>query len=141
MYRPSGALVTPTVNAQGYLTVSANTDGVRHWYLVHRLVASAYCDGYAPDLQVNHKNGVKTANYASNLEWVKPQENMRHAVATGLHVALVGEQHPTAKLTASDVVAIRAASTCSTIELAKQYNVTSETIRNIRARKSWRSID
>lgn len=51
---------------------------------VHRLVASAYCAGYAPHLTVNHRDGNKLNNHYSNLEWVTREENMRHANTTGL---------------------------------------------------------
>jgi hypothetical protein len=47
--------------------------------LVHRLVAQAFCDGYAEGLQVNHKNGIRTDNRFENLEWVTASENMQHS--------------------------------------------------------------
>ena len=57
----------------------------RRMLAVHRIVASTFVDNPDGKPIVNHKNGVKTDNRASNLEWVSPRENQLHAVATGLH--------------------------------------------------------
>lgn len=61
---------------------------------VHRLVMETFCPTDNDQLQVNHIDGDKTNNKLSNLEWVTPRQNMRHAVRTGLHKALKGEDHP-----------------------------------------------
>lgn len=51
--------------------------------LVHRLVAGAWCDGYAEGLQVNHINGVPCDNRPANLEWVTHADNRRHCPPRG----------------------------------------------------------
>ncbi len=55
-------------------------------YHVHRLIANAFIPNPDPKTkdQVNHKDGVKTNNHYKNLEWVSCQENVQHAIATGL---------------------------------------------------------
>lgn len=55
---------------------------------VGALVARAWCPGYAPGMQVNHKDGNTLNNKASNLEWVTGAENNAHAIRAGLIPAL-----------------------------------------------------
>lgn len=53
---------------------------------LHRLVAFAFCENPKPEQykEVNHIDGDKTNNKATNLEWVDRKLNMIHASATGL---------------------------------------------------------
>ena len=53
---------------------------------VHRLVAMAFCqEGRTQDkIYVNHIDGDTFNNVYTNLEWVTPSENIRHAVKNGL---------------------------------------------------------
>lgn len=51
-------------------------------HMVHRLVATAFVEGHADGLVVNHKNGDRQDNRAENLEWVTHGENHRHSYQT-----------------------------------------------------------
>ncbi len=54
-------------NNMGYRRVILYTP-VKKRFFVHRLVAYHFCRGYREDLVVNHKDGNKLNNKASNLE-------------------------------------------------------------------------
>ena len=54
-------------------------------YPLHRLVAKLWHpDTYSEELVVNHKDGNKQNNFASNLEWVTQKENIVHSIENGL---------------------------------------------------------
>ena len=76
----TGNFLTPFDNGKGYKKVILNINGKRKSKYVHRLVAETYirkprkryCD------QVNHKDGNKSNNHYTNLEWVTNGENQKH---------------------------------------------------------------
>lgn len=74
-----GKKLKGSLSKNGYLTAHLMIDGKRREISVHILVARAFCDGYKEGLYVNHKNGNKQDNRASNLEFVTPSENTLHA--------------------------------------------------------------
>lgn len=54
-----------------YITVK------QHSYLIHRLVAKAFIDGYSEDLQVHHVNKNRADNHVSNLRVMTMLEHQR----------------------------------------------------------------
>ena len=69
---------------------------------VHRIVAEVFVPNPYGYSEVNHKDGNKKNNCATNLEWVTHKRNIEHAIKTGL----IGD---CAKKATADVVrAIRA---------------------------------
>ena len=68
----------------GYRDIELNVNGKASYKRMHRLVAEAFIPNPLNKPAVNHIDGNKLNNNASNLEWVTNSENMQHAVDTGL---------------------------------------------------------
>lgn len=68
----------------GYQRVKLCLYGEAKDRLVHTLVAEAFLGKRQDGMQVNHRNGIKSDNHHSNLEWVTASENIRHAYRNGL---------------------------------------------------------
>lgn len=86
-------VLKPQNNRNGYLGLVT-----KQGYLYpHKQVALAFCPGWKEGMQVNHKDGNKHNNRATNLEWVTASENTRHSqYVLGKQVKPVGlfdEQH------------------------------------------------
>ncbi len=94
-----GIFLTPFISSStGYFQVLFS-DKKKH--SVHRLVAHAFCEGYVDGRVVNHKNGIRTDNRASNLEWVTQAQNNQHAYSVlgrnGSGTGKFGADHQTSK--------------------------------------------
>lgn len=80
----SGKELKP-MNMRGYLRVKLYRNAQPKMYSIHRLVASAFIPNDQGKEQVNHKDGNKSNNNVSNLEWVTQSENQIHAYINGLN--------------------------------------------------------
>lgn len=72
------------LTGRGYLYVQIWHSGKTHGYRVHRLVAQHFIPNPNGYNEVNHIDGNKLNNAASNLEWCDHSANVRHSFATGL---------------------------------------------------------
>lgn len=70
--------------SKGYKTVDLYENGKRSTKKLHRLVAEEFVPNPESKPQVNHIDGNKLNNDASNLEWVTAKENVHHQWKTGL---------------------------------------------------------
>ena len=82
------------LNSTGYLTVSLCKNNKVKTFKVHRIIADAFISNPEAKPQVNHINGVKTDNRASNLEWCTSKENANHAINTGLNKIDMNNRRP-----------------------------------------------
>lgn len=70
-----------SLNYRGYCMVNFMINGKRKGFGIHTLVAKQFItNNDIEKTQVNHKDGDKTNNHVENLEWVTPQENVKHAI-------------------------------------------------------------
>ena len=77
----TGRELNPYRNRSGYLGVKA--DG--KFLALHRAIALAWLGDPGDMTDVNHIDGDKDNNDPSNLEWCTRSQNIRHALAHGLH--------------------------------------------------------
>lgn len=82
---PSGMIMSIVNNKGGYLSIVLCAKGrPMQSEKIHRLVAKAFLLNPENKPQVNHKDGDKQNNRASNLEWTTAHENRSHAMNYGL---------------------------------------------------------
>jgi hypothetical protein len=112
-------------------------------FLVHRLVAIAFLPNPEKKRFVNHKDGVKTNNHSSNLEWCTSKENAEHASKLGL---LTGRNHGGGpypqKLNKEQVLEIRRMRQKKIFArtVAKQFSISEGMVREIEHRRTWRHV-
>ena len=142
-YTVAGEMLKPRRAGKGYVKVALCEHGKVHDAYVHELVAKAFlcADANGEKLIVNHIDGNKRNNNASNLEWTTYSGNNQHAYDMGLK--LKGEGYYNAKLTESAVADIR--TNYSTVQnlnyFAKKYHVSRATVKDVVASKTWKSLE
>lgn len=126
-----------------YLAVEIDQKNMK----VHRLVALAWIANPLKHPVVNHLDGDKGHNAASNLEWCTISENTKHALRIGLasmpprdRIAKGGRSG--AKLTVEKVAVIKArlARGEEGKALAVEYGVTQPNISAINRGITWRDV-
>ena len=160
--------VTPYINRDKYIQVQLRINNKYYLPTVHKLVAEAFIeipqhyidDGYdITKLEVNHKNGHKYDNYAGNLEWVLPVENIRHAIRMGLvgkHTGIKNPKDPKSELKFNTKVRKYSHNRISNddihkicrmieknysdLEISNSMKVSISLITDIREKKSWTNI-
>ena len=133
----SGYIVSQWKQQNEYRMVTLR-DGkrVKHYSVHFCVLASFTNDRRKEGLVCRHKDGVKTNNSISNLEWGTPRQNHFDKKKHGTFQE--GEKHGNHKLTSEQVIFARSSKLNHT-EIGKMFNVTPECIayaRNI----GWRSL-
>ena len=140
-----GMLLVPSFDKDGYPEVNLSIPGIDgkrkiKTFKIHVLVAEVFI-GPRPNGQViNHKDGVKTNNSISNLEYCTIKENCIHAINSGLYVPPCGEKHPNSKLTELQIRQIRRDTKKSFAKIAKLFNCSPTTIGSIVNKQQWKHV-
>ena len=71
-------LLKPKKETNGYLRVGFYKDSKQKWYLVHRLVATAFIENPDNLPEVNHIDEDKTNNVVANIEYCDHKRNCNH---------------------------------------------------------------
>ena len=80
-----GAVKKLCINKKGYAITGLCKPDTPLWTItVHQIVAQAFIPNFVKGMELNHIDGNKLNNEASNLEISNPSHNQFHAVRTGL---------------------------------------------------------
>ena len=137
-----------TSDRYGYLKVYLTQNYQTRLFNVHHLVAQTFLppplgkvgsklDSYC----LNHIDGNKQNNRATNLEWITHAANQQHAIDTGLFNSSGSQTH--SKLTEAEVLDIwelLREQRLSVSQIALCFDVSDKTIRKIKYGKAWRKI-
>ena len=131
-----GRELIPQKTKDGYLKIALCKNGELKRFYLHRLVATQFIDNCNNLPQVNHIDGNKLNNNATNLEWCTKIENQNHAVRTGLMQR--GQARPSAKLTEEQVLEIyKLKGILRSQDIADEYGVSKNTINCILRGSKW----
>lgn len=131
-------------NKGGYNVISLRDEnGKVIQMLVHRLVLMTYePNNRMSELEVNHKDGNKSNNSLSNLEWVTHQENIEHSNKTGLNKGVSGELNGMAEKSEEFILNIIQlllnGKTNTEIEIETGYS--SKEVSKIRNKTRWKYL-
>lgn len=134
-------IILKPIQVHGYSKVGLYKDKKSIQLFIHRIVALTFLINKENKSQVNHKDGIKTNNNLTNLEWTTPLENNLHAFKIGLKKArdLKGEANTRSILTAKQVILIKKLLKLKISQqiLAKRFKVSDRTISAINCNINW----
>ena len=87
-----GKILSQSINKYGYCQVVLYKNGKGFNKLVHQLVAIAFIDNVENKPTVNHKDGNKTNNYETNLEWATEKEQQNHSRNIFGHKSIISQK-------------------------------------------------
>ena len=140
IFRNVGGKYLRSTYSDGYLVVGLSRNSKAKTCYVHRLVATAFVANIKNKAQINHINGIKTDNSKENLEWCTLQENITHAIKTGLYENSNNYIKSKRKLSDKDVFNIRSRYKAGEHQasIASSYDISQQSISRIILLKTYR---
>lgn len=143
----TGHMMTPSPSEKGYMMVCFRLYGNKSRNIkIHRLVAKLFVRGETPEkCEVDHIDGDKRNNRASNLRWVSHLENIQYAYANNLIPIMYGERNGSCKVSENQVREIcelllkfdgKVAQVYKYLKL-KGYDYKRDYILDIKRKRSW----
>lgn len=139
-----GHVLSQRTNKHGYKVVCLCKNNAKRYLSVHRIVAQAFVPNSDGKPEVNHINGSKVDNRASNLEWATRSDNELHShrvLGKPTHSPWKGKPRKFARLFTDDQIRSIRTDGRSNPEIAKDFGVSKTTIRNIKTRKVYFDVD
>lgn len=125
--------------SKGYLKIQLCLNKKQTNYSIHRLVALHFIDNPQNKSDVNHLRGFKDDNVFTQLEWSTHQQNTKHAYENKICIRAKGNI-TNVKLTKQNILDIKSIyfkNGMSDKEISKIFNVSRQTINNIKNQKYW----
>lgn len=127
----------------GYYRICLSINNIKIKHRINRMVAECYIPNPDNLPVVNHKDGNKTNNHYTNLEWVTDRQNKDHAIENSLYA--LGERNHTNKLTTEQVIWIRnhyikGDKDFGSRPLSRRFNVSKGCIDGIIHHRNWKHI-
>lgn len=142
-----GKIIKICKTKNGYGIARLSNNGVKSGKYIHRLVATHFLENPLDKKEINHKDGDKSNNRLTNLEWCTSKENKKHGWENDLykpHNNMKGVNHGNHKLTEKEVLSIRKFydnHQKSLKELSVLFNTPHSTIQKIVYRKTWKYLE
>lgn len=132
-------ILRQTTNRQGYKLNSIYSKERQYNMWTHRIVATEFIPNHQNKPFINHKDGIKNNNHVDNLEWCTAKENIRHSIAMGLQLPMIGETNGMSKLTNVQVLEIFNCNLPAK-EIADKYKTKLNNIHRIKRGELWSGI-
>jgi hypothetical protein len=136
-------VIKKSISHNGYSLAGTNIggkSGKKVTFRVCRVVAFAFIPNPENKPQVNHKDGIKTNDRVTNLEWCTRSQNILHAYLVGLIKRKSGSEAANAKFSNDQIKEIRnKGSRMSIRSIAMEYGVSGFAIRRILRLESYKN--